>query len=421
MSQPDPAYRPEQGPRPPWGAPPPGAQPQWGAQAQWGAQPQWGAPQYPGQAWGAPADPRWPAGGPPPYGQPRYVAPPKPGIVPLRPLFFGEIMDGAFQTIRRNAKTMFGSALIVQAITGALSGVVEFATLGIARPPVGGFTSQDEATQYFSPVLGAAAGIMGISLLSMVLAAILQGVMAIPVARSALNRPTGFKQMWSLARSRLWPLVGFAALILAGALLFFLVLFLLAVLILTGLGPVGGLLLLPMGLGAIVVYAWIYTKLMVAPAAITVEELGVFAGLRRSWALTTRNWWRIFGITLLVAFMVGIIGSVIQIPLSLASGGVTAVFAPHAGAPQVTTTAIVLAVVSLVVGILVSAVGFAFQTSVAALIYMDLRMRRDGLDVELLRLLETGEDPDGVPGRRGPRQAGAQSWPPTTGQGFPTG
>ena len=37
----------------------------------------------------------------PPYGQPRYVAPPKPGIVPLRPLMFGEIMDGSFQVIRR--------------------------------------------------------------------------------------------------------------------------------------------------------------------------------------------------------------------------------------------------------------------------------------------------------------------------------
>ncbi|MDQ0030220.1 proline-rich domain-containing protein [Arthrobacter bambusae] len=427
MSQPDPGNRPEQGPQP-WGG-----QPQWGGTPQpgpqpWGGQPQWGGAPQPGPQpwggqpqWGAPVDPRWPAGGPPPYGQPRYVAPPKPGIVPLRPLFFGEIMDGAFQTIRRNAKTMFGSALIVQAITGALSGVVEIATLGMAQPPAGGFTSQDEATQYLSPLLGATAGIMGISLLAMVLTAILQGVMAIPVARSALNRPTGFKQMWSLARSRIWPLVGFASLLLAGSLLFLLVLFLLAALIVTGSGPAGVLLLLPLGFGALVVFAWIYTKLLVAPAAITIEELGVFAGLHRSWTLTTWNWWRIFGITLLVSFMVGIIGEVIQIPLRLASGGMTSVFAPHAGAAQVTTTSIVLLVVSLIVGALVGAVGFAFQTSVAALIYMDLRMRRDGLDVELLRLLETGEDPDGVPGRRRARQAGAQSWPPATGQGFPTG
>jgi hypothetical protein len=262
---------------------------------------------------------------------------------------------------------------------------------------------------------------MGVSLLALALASILQGVMAIPVARSALNRPTGFKQMWSLARSRLWPLVGFAFLLIAGSLLFFVVLFLLAALILTGLGPAGLLLLFPLMLGAVVVYAWIYVKLLVTPAAITIEELGVFAGLRRSWTLTRRNWWRIFGITLLVFFVVSVIGQVIQIPLGLASSGITSVFAPHAGASQVTTTAIVLSVVSLVVGVLVNAVGFAFQTSVASLIYMDLRMRRDGLDVELLRLLETGEDPDGVPGRRRARQAGAQPWPPNTTQGFPRG
>ncbi|BAS17185.1 conserved hypothetical protein [Arthrobacter sp. Hiyo8] len=182
----------------------------------------------------------------------------------LRPLFFGEIMDGAFQTVRRNAKTMFGSALIVQAVAGALNEVAALGMLGMVEPPVGGFTSQDEAMRYLGPAVGATAGIMGISLLTMVLTAVLQGVMAIPVARSALNRPTGFKQMWSLARSRIWPLVGLAALLLAGSLLFFLVLFLLAVLVLAGLGPAGVLLLFPLVFGAAVVFFWIYTKLLVA-------------------------------------------------------------------------------------------------------------------------------------------------------------
>jgi hypothetical protein len=330
-------------------------------------------------------------------------------------------MDGAFQTVRRNAKTMFGSALIVQAITGALSGVAALGMLGMAQPPVGGFTSQAQANSYLGPLFSTVAAFMGVSLLAMALASILQGIMAIPVARSALNRPTGFKQMWSLARSRLWPLAGFAFLLIAGSLLLFGVVFLLAAMILAGLGPAGVLLLFPLVLGIAAVVVWIYTKLLVAPAAITVEELGVFAGLRRSWTLTHRNWWRIFGIMLLVSVMVSFIGQIIQIPLGLASGGINSVFAPHAGASQVTTTEIVLAVVSMVVGVLVSAVGFAFQTSVAALLYMDLRMRRDGLDLELLRLLETGEDPDGVPGRRRTRQAGAQPWPPNTAQGSPQG
>jgi hypothetical protein len=56
-------------------------------------------------------------------------------------------------------------------------------------------------------------------------------------------------------------------------------------------------------------------------------------------------------------------------------------------------------VATAVLGALIGAVGYAFQTSVMALLYMDLRMRKDGLDIALLRLLETGADPEGIPGR----------------------
>ena len=40
-------------------------------------------------------------------------APPKPGVVPLRPLGLGEILDGAVQTIRLNPKVMLGLSAIV--------------------------------------------------------------------------------------------------------------------------------------------------------------------------------------------------------------------------------------------------------------------------------------------------------------------
>src|SRR4029453_4534562 len=93
-------------------------------------QPAWRAPQGGGNNWpgyppGGPVG-GWPAASPggPPYGQPMYVAPPKPGVIPLRPLQFGEILDGSFQTIRRNAASMFGSALIVQALGAVVVGVI---------------------------------------------------------------------------------------------------------------------------------------------------------------------------------------------------------------------------------------------------------------------------------------------------------
>jgi hypothetical protein len=87
------------------------------------------------------------------------------------------------------------------------------------------------------------------------------------------------------------------------------------------------------------------------------------------------------------------------------------VVAPHGGEEAFTSTSIILTIVSLVVTALIGAVGFAYQSSANALIYFDLRMRRDGLDVELLRLLESGADPDGIPGRPTSPSGPGTSWP----------
>jgi hypothetical protein len=55
---------------------------------------------------------------------------------------------------------------------------------------------------------------------------------------------------------------------------------------------------------------------------------------------------------------------------------------------------------------------------------MDLRMRRDGLDVELMRLMETGSDPEGIPGEPSTvpgniGNTGNTAWPAGGGQ-FPS-
>jgi hypothetical protein len=96
---------------------------------------------------------------------------------------------------------------------------------------------------------------------------------------------------------------------------------------------------------------------------------------------------------------VGIIGQVVMIPVSLLPTFLSGFLSPHAGSEQDITVAVAVGVATAVIGALVGAVGYAFQTSVMALIYMDLRMRKDGLDITLLRQLESGADPDGIPGR----------------------
>ncbi|MCU1517735.1 MAG: hypothetical protein JWQ75_2456 [Pseudarthrobacter sp.] len=378
------------GGQPVWGppaGPPSSPQPQWGAQPQWGPPQQWGQQQQ----WGQPY-------GPPPYRQPHYVAPPKPGIIPLRPLMFGEVIDGSFQTIRRNAKAMLGAALLAQSLAVVLTAVLTAGSLTSAtslQTWLVGLSERD--------AIGVGIAFLGVvllvTILTLFLSAVLQGAMVVPVARSVLNRTTGFRQMWTLARSRAGALILLACFLGLGGILYFALLFGIAVLVITSMDAMGALILLPIFFGGVVVAVWIYIKLLVAPAAIVIEELGALAGIRRSWQLTGGNWWRLFGITLVVSIMIGIIGQVVTIPVSLLPGFYTGVVSPHGGLEQAVPVAVAMAVVTAVITALVGAVGYAFQTSVMALLYLDLRMRKDGLDISLLRLLESGADPDGVPGR----------------------
>ncbi|WP_347107890.1 hypothetical protein AAHB33_13220 [Paenarthrobacter sp. S56] len=337
------------------------------------------------------------------------MAPPKPGIIPLRPLQFGEILDGAFQTIRRNAAAMVGSALIVQAVSQALLGVVSVAMLQTAQS-LESAQSQTELNVLMGPLFGLMGGIMGITVLTGFLGAVLQGVLVVPVSRSVLDRRTGFKQMWKLAARRLPRLLGVAALLTLTSLLALAAAAGIAVALLMSMGPVALGIVIPLWLGAFAAYLWIAVKLMFAPAVVVVERVGIYEGLLRSWQLTKNSWWRIFGITLVVALMVGVIANIVQIPVTLATGGIGSFVSPHPDPSSTGSALLLTTVISTVVGVLVGSVTFAFQTSVSALIYMDLRMRRDGLDVDLMRLMETGGDAHGVPGTPAAR-GGSAAWP----------
>jgi len=333
-----------------------------------------------------------------PAGQPRYVAPPKPGIIPLRPLMFGEVLDGSFQAIRRNAKAMLGAGLLAQSLSAILAAVVA-ALLATSSGSVQGWAETASSAELTSLGIGMMAGFTLLSILSVFISAILQGAMVVPVARSILNRPTGFRRMMSLARPRFGALARLAALLVVAVLATMALFFAIIVFLFSNVRGAAVLLVFPLMLALGVAVAWVAVKVMVAPAAVVIEEVGAFAGIRRSWELTRANWWRILGITLVVAILVGVITQVVLIPVSLLPTFVTGVVSPHGGSGQDATMGVVMGVVTAVIGALVGAVAYAYQTSVMALLYMDLRMRKDGLDIALLRQLETGADPDGVPGR----------------------
>jgi hypothetical protein len=385
-------------PHTPWA--PPQQQP-WGAPPQWGSQhpgPYQPDPHQPGghQPYGPPQ--QWGAGPNPAVPYPMYVAPPKPGVVPLRPLMFGEIMDGAFQTIRRNPKAMLGAGLLAQALGAVIAGVVPLVTPA-SDASAGAWLANLSTSEMTSLFAGVAGGFVLFGLVSVFIAVVMQGAMVVPVARSILNRPTGFRQMWLLARGRAWTLVRLAGIGVAAVLLATALVALATALLANSMGTGSLVIVLPLFLALVAAMIWVSVKLTVAPAVIVVEDVGALDGIRRSWAVTRGSWWRVLGIVLVVSLLVGIIGQIVLIPVSLLSGLLATVAGPQDPASQAATLQVVVGVATAVVSAAVGAVAFAFQTSVMALLYMDLRMRNDGLDIALLRLLETGNDDGGIPGR----------------------
>ena len=124
-----------------------------------------------------------------------------------------------------------------------------------------------------------------------------------------------------------------------------------------------------------------------------------FVAIKRSWLLTRSNWWRTFGISLLAAVIAGVISSVITTPVSMLAGFlVPLMFGTEPNPEQAANALLIAQGIAALIGALVGAVTLAFQTGVMALIYVDLRMRRDGFDIELLKETENGQDDGGIPG-----------------------
>ncbi len=364
---------------------------------------QWQAPS--GGGWAPPSAPAgWepPQGPPPPrYGpsaaQPGpgsggWTPPPKPGLIPLRPLDFGTLLGASFQVLRRNPKPMFGFTVLLTGLTTlvglAVTGAVAF--FAFLRIDAAAPEDVDLVTA------GSIGSIVVASLVPMVLSmlafAVLQGIVTLEVARGALGERNRLPQLWRLAKGRVGALVGWSALVLAAG-----VVGLAAIAGVIALGAVlgGGVgvavgiaIALVLGLGMVVLAAWVGTKLSFVPSALMLERRTLRDALRRSWSLTAGAFWRILGIQLLVSFIVQTALSIVTAPLSFILGMASALIAPNGEVGPAAAIAIGVYVLTIVLTIVASSIGYVMQCSVVALLYLDRRMRTEGLDLVLQRTVD---------------------------------
>ena len=351
------------GPVPPsYGTPPP---PSYGAQPP----PSYGA--GPAPSWGQPA-PQWgygqqPGGGPPGYAQP---APPKPGVVPLRPLALGEILDGAVQTIRQNPKVMLGLSAIVNL---ALTVIVVLLQIGNLSEAFGGLNSFDSSSEQASADAGQLVASAIALLLQFVGTTLLTGLLVVAVSDAVLGKRPGIGEVWRRARGRIWALLGVTVMVVLAVFGVGVACLLPGILVAFAGGGVGAVLLIVLGFfAALVLCFWIAIRFLFAPPTVLLERSGVFASMGRSWRLVGGSWWRCFGIWLLAQLLGSILSGVLQVPLLILASVVDG-----SGSKAIVIGLTILA------SVLARTLVAPFSAAILALLYIDLRMRREGLDVRL--------------------------------------
>src|SRR6516162_5892719 len=323
---------------------------------------------------------------------------PKPAVIPLRPLGVGELLDGAFTSIRRNPRATLGIAAVLltasAVITTALSLLLVRYFGTVTLPSPGQKLTDAQATRLLTRILEVLAPTVAVSaVLAFIVDTVLTGLLTVVIGRLVLGHKITAGEAWRIARPRIPALVGVTLLIpviLLGVwAVYAVVLVILAVA--HAPGTLIGLLAVLGAIAAIVLTIWFAIMFRMAGPAVVLEREGPAQALARSWRLVRGSFWRVLGITLLAGLIVLITAGILQIPFGLlaamAGGGNSLL--PSTGG----NVASIL--ISAVGGVVAGAVARPISAGVAVLLYVDLRMRREGLDLVLQTAAGSGAAPTG--------------------------
>ncbi|MEQ4715372.1 glycerophosphoryl diester phosphodiesterase membrane domain-containing protein [Nonomuraea sp. B19D2] len=371
---------------PPYSAPPaspwtaPGAQQQAPYGQPYGQPPQQQQPLGPGPQTPYPPHPHPQPG----YG---YGPPPsalRPGIIPLRPLRLGDILDGTIKLIRSNPKAVLGLsavAALLAAVPLAVGQAFLLNSMGDVMSDPGSADSASAGLDSVYGVIGQYGGTLVSYAVQFVVVTLLTGVLTRILGRAVFGGKLDAAEAWQLVKGRvpaLFGVVGLMAVIMIVPLIVFALLMVaLAMNASSGsLGWLAGLTIL-----FIVMYLayclFFRTRFAFASPAVVLEGRGPIDAMRRSWHLVTGDFWRVFGILLLTSLLVGLVAGVLSVPFTIA-GTLFGMF----GAGSAATT-VVSAVLIAIGATLAAMLTYPFEAGVAGLLYADRRMRSEAFDLVL--------------------------------------
>ncbi|MFJ6831056.1 oxidoreductase [Streptomyces sp. NPDC091209] len=319
-------------------------------------------------------------------------------MIPLAPLGVDTILGGVFTTMGRYAKPLFGlAALFGLALVALVLGAGSLAYAATAGQLHRVFAAPRSADWTdFRAVLVAFGSAWFVALLgTLVVGALIQASSAATLHDAVLGRPAHVGAVWRRAWARTPSVLG--AMLLTGLIVMVPMALFGLLFAVSALFTARSETFLAFGIGFLLLLlsfpltVWLYVLFSFAPAAAVLEGASPVTAMRRSARLIRGAWWRTFGISMLGAVIVGIGSSAIRMPLMVMMP------TPHydPSAPRPTHLSDVFAqvmpdlgpylVLTLIATLVTQLLSMVFMPLVTNLLYIDQRIRREGLADVLIR------------------------------------
>ena len=262
----------------------------------------------------------------------------------LRPLSVGEVLDVAIKIFFRNALTLFaivvGIVFPVQLVsnliqTSAASDDDPFST----RSPTG------EVTFDFDQFWLYATGLAVVVVLAVVASTVATGACFKAISDAYLGEKPTWKPSLAFAARRVHSILWVTVL--------------------------GGFVAFLGLLACVIPGIWLYVSFAVAVPALLTEDVRGRRALGRSRRLVKGRWWPTFGVIVLGSLLAGIVSGAITGALGAAS----------LADPDNEVVSVVLGTIG---GTVASTLTTPFQAAFVTVLYFDLRVRKEGFDLELL-------------------------------------